>query len=248
MQQPETANLDPEEVRRFAEIADSWWDLNGPFRPLHQINPLRLTYIRDRLTEAFKRDASQGGSLEGLSILDIGCGGGLVCEPLRRLGASVTGIDPAEETIQVAKAHAAGAGLDIDYRATTAETLAERGEQFDAVLALEVVEHVHDVPAFIATLSTLVKPGGVMIASTINRTLKSYALAIVAAEYLLRWVPAGTHQWDRFVTTGELNAAFRAANLKPQDVTGMVYNPLADQWRLSSDSDVNYFAAAAKPA
>ncbi|ODA67342.1 Ubiquinone biosynthesis O-methyltransferase [Methyloligella halotolerans] len=240
------SNVDPEEVRRFAELAAEWWDPEGPFKPLHRINPVRLAYLRDRLCQAFERDPNQARSLEGLRILDIGCGGGLVCEPLTRLGATVIGIDPARETVSVARAHAGGAGLDVTYEAATAEALLERGESFDAVLALEVVEHVTDVGAFVSTVAGLTKPGGAVIFSTINRTMKSYALAIVAAEYILRWVPAGTHQWDRFVTPGELMGAFRAAGLTPTGETGLVYNPITDEWRLSKDTDVNYFASAAK--
>ncbi len=242
------ANLDPEEVRHFAEMADDWWNAEGSFKPLHRINPVRLSYIRDRLCRRFQRDAKAASPLSGLSVLDIGCGGGLICEPLRRLGADMTGIDPAAESIAVARTHAERVGLDIAYEAATAEELAAREHQFDAVLAMEVVEHVPDVPGFVAGIAPLVKPGGMMILSTINRTLKAYALAIVAAEYVLRWVPAGTHQWDRFVTPDELNLALRRAGLKPDDVSGMTYNPLTDEWRLSRDSDVNYFVAAHKPA
>ena len=187
--------LDREEVARFARLAGQWWDERGPFRPLHRINPLRLTYIRDQLCRRFGRDAKGPASLATLSVLDIGCGGGLVCEPLARLGAEVTGIDPAAENIEAARAHASAGGLDIAYEAATAEELAARGRNYDAVLLLEVVEHVPDVPAFIKSVAPLVKPGGVMILSTLNRTLKAYALAIVGAEYILRWLPVGTHQW-----------------------------------------------------
>lgn len=242
------SSLDPEEVRRFAELASEWWDPDGPFKPLHRINPLRLAYIRDRLAEAFDKDRASGRSLEGLRILDIGCGGGLVCEPLTRLGAAVTGIDPSEETVSIARAHAKGAGLPVTYEATTAEALLARGMSFDAVLALEVVEHVEDVQAFVATVAGLVRPGGAVVFSTINRTMKSYALAIVAAEYILRWIPAGTHQWDRFITPAELTQAFRAASLTPTDQAGLVYNPFTDAWRFSQDTDVNYFASALKRA
>ncbi|MFD0986196.1 bifunctional 2-polyprenyl-6-hydroxyphenol methylase/3-demethylubiquinol 3-O-methyltransferase UbiG [Methyloligella solikamskensis] len=242
------SSLNEEEVRRFAELAEEWWDPDGPFKPLHRINPVRLGYLRDRLCEIFGRDPNTARSLDGLRILDIGCGGGLICEPLTRLGATVTGIDPAHETVAVARTHASGAGLDILYEATTAEELLARGEQFDAVLALEVVEHVDNVQAFVDTVAGLAKPGGAVIFSTINRTMKSYALAIVAAEYILRWVPAGTHQWDRFVTPGELTGAFRAAGLTPTNETGLIYNPLTDEWRLNPDTDVNYFATATKRA
>ncbi len=241
-----STTLDHDEVARFAKLAGKWWDANGPFKPLHRINPVRLTYIRDQLCRRFGRDKAAALSLSGLTVLDIGCGGGLVAEPLARLGASVTGIDPAPENIEAAKAHAEGARLKIDYRAATAEELAAGGSGFDAVLLLEVVEHVPDVPAFLKLVAPLVKPGGVMVLSTLNRTLKAYALAIVGAEFILRWLPIGTHQWDRFVTPDELRAALRAAGLKPIDTTGMVYNPLADEWRLGRDTDVNYFATAVR--
>jgi 2-polyprenyl-6-hydroxyphenyl methylase/3-demethylubiquinone-9 3-methyltransferase len=236
--------LDAEEVARFARLSSEWWDEAGPFKPLHRINPTRLTYIRDQLCRKFGRDKKAAASLKGLSVLDIGCGGGLVAEPLTRLGARVTGIDPASENIAAAKAHADGAGLDIRYRAETAEAVAESGATFDAVLLLEVVEHVPDVPALLKAVAPLVKPGGVMILSTLNRTFKAYALAIVGAELVLRWLPPGTHQWERFVTPDELAAALKGAGLGVSDMTGMVYHPLGDDWRLSSDKDVNYFATA----
>jgi 2-polyprenyl-6-hydroxyphenyl methylase / 3-demethylubiquinone-9 3-methyltransferase len=242
---PDTT-IDHEEVARFAKLAGEWWDAHGPFRPLHQINPVRLTYIRDQLCRHFGRDPTAAPSLSGLAVLDIGCGGGLVSEPLARLGAQVTGIDPAPETIEAAKAHAKGAGLKITYKATTAEALADQDKTFDAVLLLEVIEHVRDVPAFLARVAPLVKPGGVMILSTLNRTLKAYALAIVGAEFILRWVPVGTHQWERFVRPEELKAALRGARLNLTDTMGMVYNPLADEWSLSADTDVNYFATATR--
>jgi 2-polyprenyl-6-hydroxyphenyl methylase/3-demethylubiquinone-9 3-methyltransferase len=241
-----TPTLDRDEVARFAKLGGEWWDPNGPFKPLHRINPTRLTYIRDRLCRAFQRDSKAAKSLEGLSVLDIGCGGGLVCEPLARLGARVTGIDPGAESIDAAKAHAEAGHLAIDYQAATAEELAARGESYDAVLLLEVVEHVPDVPAFLKMVSPLVKPSGIILLSTLNRTLKAYALAIVGAEYILRWLPVGTHQWDRFVTPGELRAALAAAGLKLTDTTGMIYDPFADEWRLGRDTDVNYFATATK--
>ena len=238
--------LDDDEVARFAKLSGEWWEAGGPFKPLHRINPTRLTYIRDQLARKFGRDKRAAASLAGLSVLDIGCGGGLVAEPLARLGAEVTGIDPAEENIAAAKAHAKGARLDITYRAITAEALAAEGPAFDAVLLLEVAEHVPDVPQFLKQIAPLVKPGGMMIVSTINRTLKAYALVIIGAELILRWLPAGTHNWARFVTPDELKRALKGAGLTPTDVTGMVYNPLADEWRLARDSDVNYFATAMK--
>jgi 2-polyprenyl-6-hydroxyphenyl methylase/3-demethylubiquinone-9 3-methyltransferase len=240
----QSATLDAEEIARFGRLAAEWWDAEGPFRPLHRINPVRLTYIRDQICRHFARGPKTQKSLSGLSVLDIGCGGGLVCEPLTRLGASVTGIDPAHATIEAAKAHARAASLDIDYEATTAEAMVAMGKSYDVVLLLEVVEHVPDVPAFLKAVAPLVKPGGIMILSTLNRTLKAYALAIVGAEYILRWLPIGTHQWDRFVRPQELASALSAAGLKLTDTTGMVYNPLADEWRLGPDTDVNYFATA----
>lgn len=244
-QQP-NANLDQAEVARFRAIADEWWDPNGKFRPLHQIGPVRLQFIRDQLSGHF---ACKPGlrPLAGLRILDIGCGGGLISEPLTRLGASVTGIDPGAENVAIARAHAEPQGLAIDYRATTAEDLVAAGERFDAVVCLEVVEHVPDVGAFVQTCATLTRPGGMLVLSTINRTLKSYALAIVAAEYVLGWLPRGTHQWDRFVTPDELARHLAAAGLSPPRFSGMSYAPLRDAWSLTDDTDVNYLAASARP-
>lgn len=239
--------LDRKDVARFAERAGEWWNPEGPFKPLHRINPVRLTYIRDQLCRRFGRDKKAAQCLKGLSVIDIGCGGGLVAEPLARLGAQVTGIDPVPESIETASAHAQGAGLDIEYRAETAEAAAAGGRVFDAVLLLEVVEHVPDVPAFLKAVAPLVKPGGLMILSTLNRTLKAYALAIIGAELILRWLPLGTHNWDRFVTPDELRSGLRGAGLVLSDVTGMVYNPLMDEWRLGRDTGVNYFATANRP-
>jgi 2-polyprenyl-6-hydroxyphenyl methylase/3-demethylubiquinone-9 3-methyltransferase len=243
----ESSTLNREEVERFAKLAGDWWDAKGPFKPLHRINPVRLTYIRDRLCKRFGRDPKTASSLSGLAILDIGCGGGLVSEPLARLGATVTGIDPAPENIEAAKAHAEGARLKIDYRAATVEEIAAGGASYDAVLLLEVVEHVPDVPGFLKLVAPLVKPDGVMVLSTLNRTFKAYALAIIGAEFILRWLPLGTHNWDRFVRPEELRAALSGAGLALTDLTGMVYNPLADEWSLSPDTDVNYFATATRP-
>ena len=242
-----TVSIDPDEVARFAAMAGEWWDENGPMRPLHRLNPIRLGYIRDRLANRFGRDARTGKALSGLRILDIGCGAGLVAEPLARMGATVTGIDPSPEIIAAARVHAGEGGLAIDYRATTAEALAAAGETFDAVMILEVVEHVTDVATFVATVGALVKPGGIIVASTINRTLKAFALAIVGAEYVLRWLPAGTHSYDKLVTPAELAAAFRAAGLAPAGETGVMYIPVADRFRLTSDMDVNYMMTAERP-
>ncbi|MBS0241577.1 MAG: bifunctional 2-polyprenyl-6-hydroxyphenol methylase/3-demethylubiquinol 3-O-methyltransferase UbiG [Proteobacteria bacterium] len=241
-------NLDPSEVARFARIAGEWWDPKGKFAPLHRLGPTRMGYLRDRIAGHFKRSVPAARPLTGLSVLDIGCGGGLVAEPLARLGAHVTGIDPAEDNIAAARAHAVQSGLEIDYRATTIEALAAGGETFDAVLALEVVEHVPSPGDFIASAASLVRPGGLLVASTLNRTMKAFLLAIVGAEYVLRWLPAGTHRWDRFVTPDELAGHMAAAGMRDIQFEGMVYDPFRDRWSLSPDTDVNYFAAAAKAA
>ena len=240
------SSVDPREVERFARMAAKWWDPRGPMAPLHKLNPLRVGYIRDRAAERFGRDVKLMGCLKGLRILDIGCGAGILSEPLARLGAELVGIDPAAENIEVARLHASESGVAVDYRATTAETLAEAGERFDVVLAMEVVEHVVDVPAFVATCAGMVKPGGLLVMATLNRTLKSFALAIVGAEYILRWLPSGTHQWDKFVKPDELEAAIEDAGLNVIGERGVIYNPLADRWQLSSDMDVNYMLAAAR--
>lgn len=239
--------LDPAEIERFTRCAAEWWDSNGKFRTLHLIGPARMTFLRDALVQRFGRPHGEMRPLDGLTVLDIGCGGGLVCEPLCRLGARVTGIDPGLDNVEAARRHAAGQGLDIDYRVARVEDLAAEGLAFDAVVCLEVVEHVPNPGAFLKTCASLVRPGGLMLLSTINRTLKAYLLAIVGAEYVLRWLPAGTHQWERFVTPDELARHLDAAGLGPPTFKGLVYRPLDDSWTLSSDTDVNYFAAAGKP-
>ncbi len=236
------------EVEQFARRAEQWWDPKGPMAMLHKFNPVRLTYIRDRLAAHFGRDPKRMACLSGLRILDIGCGAGILSEPLARLGAAVVGADPAPANIDVARQHADRAGLMIDYRNSTAEDLADAGERFDAVLAMEVVEHVSDVPLFVRRCAEMVKPGGLMFAATINRTMKSFALAIVGAEYVLRWVPRGTHRWDKFVTPDELESAFAGAGLRRLDESGVVYNVFADEWRLSDDMDVNYMMVAGSPS
>jgi 2-polyprenyl-6-hydroxyphenyl methylase/3-demethylubiquinone-9 3-methyltransferase len=244
---PPRATLDAGEVDRFARIASEWWDPNGKFRPLHKIGPARLSFVVESLAVHFNLPSGLR-RLSGLKLLDIGCGGGLISEPLARLGADVTGIDPAPENIETARRHAEAIGLAVSYRQALVEDLAAENATFDAVLCLEVVEHVPDVPAFLKICSGLVRPGGLMIVSTLNRTLKAYFLAIIGAEYVLRWLPVGTHQWERFVTPDELRKHVLAAGLGEPTLRGLVYDPLADQWSLSDDTDVNYLAAAAKPA
>ena len=243
-----TGSVDQEEVARFAATAAEWWNPRGPYAPLHKLTPARVTYVRDRVAGHFARSTTDLESLKGLAILDVGCGGGILSEPLARLGAEVTGIEPAEESIAVARAHAEAAGLAVTYRATTAEALLAEGRQFDAVIASEVIEHVAEPRTFVRTLAGLARPGGLVLISTLNRTPKSFALAIVGAEYVLRWVPTGTHDWRKFVTPAELRRHVGAAGLRVENLTGTVYNPLRDEWRLSpSDTGVNYWITASKP-
>ena len=234
------SSVDAAEVERFSRLAAGWWDARGPMAALHKLNPVRLGYIRDKAAARFDRDTKKLDCFKGLRMLDIGCGAGILSEPLARLGAQMVGADPAEENIAVATAHALDNGVAIDYRVATAEDLAAAKEHFDVVLAMEVVEHVTDVKDFVATCATMVKPGGLMIAATLNRTLKSFALAIVGAEYVLRWLPRGTHQWGKFVTPNELELAFECGGLQVTGERGVIYNPFSDRWQLSSDMDVNY--------
>ena len=241
-------NVDPSEVERFQALAKAWWDPTGKFRPLHQIGPARLTFVRDELCRHFGRETGGLRPLKDLSVLDVGCGGGLMSEPLTRLGARVTGIDPGEKTVAIARSHAEPQGLDIDYRVTTVENLVAAGDQYDAVVCLEVIEHVPDPTLFVKACADLVRPGGMLVLSTINRTLKSYALAIVAAEYVLQWLPRGTHQWERFVTPDEISGHLTAAGLSNPSFRGFAYSPLRDEWKLTSETDVNYLVSAAKPA
>jgi 2-polyprenyl-6-hydroxyphenyl methylase / 3-demethylubiquinone-9 3-methyltransferase len=240
--------IDADEVARFSRLAGRWWDARGPMAALHKFNPVRLAYIRDRSAAHFGRDPKRLDSLAGLRILDIGCGGGILSEPLARLGASVTGVDPSASNIAVARQHAARSDLSIDYRNTTAEALAEAGEVFDVVLAMEVVEHVADVGLFVDLAAAMVKPGGLLFVATLNRTVKSFALAIVGAEYILRWLPRGTHRWDKFVTPNELEIAIEQSGLHISDETGVIYDLFADRWQLSADMDVNYMVVAEKTA
>ena len=240
------ASVDTAEVERFARHAADWWSPRGPMAALHKFNPVRLAYIRDQAAARFDRDTRKLDCLSGLRMLDIGCGGGILSEPLARLGAQMVGADPGAENIAAATTHAGESGIAIDYRATTAEELAEADERFDVVLAMEVIEHVPDREQFVDACARMVKPGGLLIAATLNRTLKSFALAIVGAEYVLRWVPRGTHQWDKFVKPQELESAIENAGLRVIGERGVIYNPFADRWQLSSDMDVNYMLAAAR--
>ncbi|HTJ58295.1 MAG TPA: bifunctional 2-polyprenyl-6-hydroxyphenol methylase/3-demethylubiquinol 3-O-methyltransferase UbiG [Devosiaceae bacterium] len=240
--------INPEEVEKFGRVAEEWWDPKGKLRPIHQLNPVRLAYIRERALGHFGRDGSQRRPLEGLRVLDIGCGGGLLSEPLARLGATVTGADAAERNIAVAKLHASQSGLAIDYRVITAEALAEAGEKFDIVLNMEVVEHVDNVPLYMKSCAALVAPGGLIFTATINRTLRALGLAIFGAEYVLRWLPRGTHTYEKFLTPEEIRALLTRNGLKMVDQTGVVFHPLADEWRLSGDMGVNYMVVAEKVA
>jgi 2-polyprenyl-6-hydroxyphenyl methylase/3-demethylubiquinone-9 3-methyltransferase len=240
------ATVDPEEVARFERIAETWWDPKGPMGALHRFNPVRLAYVRDEVCRRFGRDPRAVRPLEGLTLLDVGCGGGVLSEPLARLGATVTGLDPSPTNVAVAKLHAERSGVAVDYRADTIEATVARGETFDAVLAMEVVEHVADVALFVTACTQAVRPGGVLVMATINRTLRAFALAIVGAEYVLGWLPKGTHQWEKFVTPEELTLAIENQGMTVTDLGGVVYNPLRDLWSLSRDTAVNYMALAVK--
>ena len=246
--QPTTNTVDPAEVAKFQAMAAEWWDPNGKFKPLHMLNPCRLDYITRQIAAQFNRDLASDKPFEGLTILDIGCGGGLLSEPMARLGATVVGADAAERNIPVAQVHAAQSGLEIDYRHTTAEAIAEAGEQFDVVLNMEVVEHVADPQEFITVCQQLVKPGGLMICSTLNRNAKSFAMGIIGAEWIMRWLPKGTHDFSKFIRPSELGSWCRAAGLELGDITGMTYNPLTKQYKLDkNDVQVNYLLQCRKP-
>ena len=243
-----TSTIDPAEIEKFQAMAAEWWDPSGKFKPLHMLNPCRLDYIASQIAAEFDRDLSMRAPFSGLRILDIGCGGGLLSEPMARLGAEVVGVDAAERNVPVASLHADEQGLSIDFRHATAEDLVAEGETFDAVLNMEVIEHVSDPGTFLTACHDLLKPGGLMTCSTINRTAKSFALAIVGAEYVMRWLPAGTHQWSRFITPDELFGLLRQAGLEPVDRTGFVFDPLGWRWRLSDrDLSVNYVTTSLRP-
>ena len=242
-----STTIDAAEVAKFEAMAAEWWDPNGKFKPLHQMNPCRLHYITSQISAEFDRNLTQPHPFAGLRILDIGCGGGLLSEPMARLGATVVGADAAERNIPIAQLHAEQSGLTIDYRNTTAEALAEAGEQFDIVLNMEVVEHVADPLAYLTACQHLLKPGGLMICSTLNRNAKSFAMAIVGAEWVMRWLPKGTHDWQKFITPEELYDLIRRAGLTPVDRKGMVFNPVSWSWSLSDrDLSVNYVTASVK--
>lgn len=242
-----TSTIDPAEVAKFEAMAAEWWDPSGKFKPLHMLNPCRLDYITGQIAAEFGRDLRADRPFEGLRLLDIGCGGGLLSEPMARLGAEVVGADAAERNIPVARLHAEQSGLTIDYRHTTAEALAAAGERFDVVLNMEVVEHVADPLAYLTACHDLLKPGGLMICSTLNRNAKSFAMAIVGAEWVMRWLPKGTHDWKKFITPDELYDLIRRAGLDPVDRKGMVFNPVSWQWSISArDLSVNYVTASLK--
>jgi 2-polyprenyl-6-hydroxyphenyl methylase/3-demethylubiquinone-9 3-methyltransferase len=241
--------IDEAEIARFSAMADSWWDPKGKFRPLHKLNPARLGYFKAEMCRHFSRDSKATDALTGLDLLDIGCGGGLVAEPMARMGARVTGVDASATNIEVARLHARREGLEIAYQAGTAEELAAKGASFDVVLALEIVEHVADIDLFVSECARMVRPGGILIMSTLNRTLKSYALAIVGAEYVMRWLPRGTHTWSKFVTPAELTRSIEDTGLTVIDVAGLTYDPLRDRWSENrGDTDVNYMVVARRAA
>ncbi|MDZ4361984.1 bifunctional 2-polyprenyl-6-hydroxyphenol methylase/3-demethylubiquinol 3-O-methyltransferase UbiG [Brevundimonas sp.] len=244
---PHGASIDPADVARFAAQAAEWWDPKGPFAPLHRFNPARLAFVRDQAAAHFGRDPNRRTTFEGLTLLDIGCGGGLIAEPMRRMGFAVTAVDAAPENIGTARAHADQSGLDIAYRAATVEQLeAEGASPFDVVLTLEVIEHVADPAAFIRACSRLVAPGGILIVATLNRTLKALALGKVAAEYVLRWVPAGTHDWRQFIKPDELRAMLATEPLTVAGPFGLAYDPLTDRWSQGDDADINYMMVATR--
>ncbi|WP_299964790.1 bifunctional 2-polyprenyl-6-hydroxyphenol methylase/3-demethylubiquinol 3-O-methyltransferase UbiG [uncultured Roseobacter sp.] len=242
------STIDPAEIAKFEAMAAEWWDENGKFKPLHMLNPCRLDYITSQIAAEFDRNLKAPTPFEGLRLLDIGCGGGLLAEPMARLGADVVGADAAERNIPVAKLHAEQSGLEIDYRHTTAEDMAAAGEQFDVVLNMEVVEHVASPPDYLRACHDLLKPGGLHICSTLNRNPKSYVMAIIGAEHVMRWLPKGTHEWSKFITPDELYDLLRGAGLDPVDRKGFVFNPLDWSWSLSDrDLSVNYVTASVRP-
>ena len=239
--EPHTCSIDPQEVERFSVLAAKWWDPRGEFAPLHKFNPVRLAFIREQAGRRFGRDPKALRPFEGLRLLDIGCGGGLLSEPMRRLGFAVTGVDASERNVAIARAHAEAQGLDIHYRAATAEQLlAERAGPFDVILNMEVVEHVADPGAYLRDCARLLAPGGLMVVATLNRTARAFALAVLGAEYVLRWLPRGTHDWRKFLTPDEIRAHLASEPVAVEGPFGVAYNPLADRWSRSDDAGVNY--------
>ena len=244
-----TGTVDAAEVAKFEAMAAEWWDPNGKFKPLHMLQPCRLDYVIGQICAEYGRDPKGERPFAGLRLLDIGCGGGLLCEPMARLGADVVGADAAARNIPVARVHAEQSGLDIDYRHTTAEDMAAAGEKFDVILNMEVVEHVSDPPAYLTACGEMLRPGGLMVCSTINRNPKSYIMAIIGAEHVMRWLPKGTHEWSKFITPEELFALLTEAGLDPVDRKGFVFNPVTWSWSVSDrDLSVNYVTASLKPA
>ncbi len=241
-----TSTIDPQDVARFSAIANEWWDPEGKFKPLHQFNPIRLQYIRDKLCAHFDRNPLSLRPFEGLRILDVGCGGGLIAEPLARMGATVTGIDASEQNTRTAQFHAAESGLDINYNTMTVEELAADGQTFDAVISLEVVEHVANVELFLTSCVDLMRSGGAILIATLNRTPKSFAFGIIGAEYIMRWLPRGTHDWRKFIRPSELVIALRQNNVFVEDITGLTLNPFTDVWRVSDDVSINYIVFGRK--
>ncbi len=241
-------SLDPSEVEKFSKMAAEWWNPKGKFGVLHVFNPVRLAFIKEQACARLHRDPLERRPFEGLRFLDIGCGGGLLTEPMARLGAAIVGVDPSEKNIKTASVHAQEVGLEIDYRVGTAEDLASAGERFDVILNMEVIEHVHDPRAFAATCAAMLKPGGLMFVATLNRTLKSFGLAIIGAEYVLGWLPKGTHQWEKFITPAELQSWLAENSVAVKAETGVTYSPFSRDWRVSRDMDVNYMLLGEKAA
>ena len=240
-------SVNPDEIAHFSSMAETWWDPNGPFKPLHQLNPTRLAFIKDQICRNFNLDATADKPFSSLRILDIGCGGGLLCEPMARLGATIVGADAAHKNIKTASLHAQQMGLDIDYRFTTAEELSEQGEKFDVILNMEVIEHVADISSFLDACHKMLKDDGCMTLSTLNRTLKSWAMAIAGAEYILRWLPKGTHDWHKFLKPSEVCELAAASGFDIESLKGMVYNPIKSRWSLDDhDFSVNYVALVVK--